>query len=93
MSKTTFHSDIIMGEQYRDGQTGFEGVATGVFFYQFGCERVNLEAFDKSQNDIRSLTFDAPRLTHIATGKKATTTRTGGPGIGNERRSDSGAMR
>jgi hypothetical protein len=86
-------SDITLGERYRDDQSGFEGIATATYFYQFGCERVNLESFNKKTNDIVSLTFDAPRLTNVATGKKATVTRTGGPGLGNERRSDAGAIR
>jgi hypothetical protein len=81
-----YKSDIIMGETYRDTQTEFEGVATGVFFYQYGCERVNLEAYDPERKVIQAMGFDAPRLQHVATGKVAKVERTGGPGIGTESR-------
>lgn len=90
---TNYTSDIIVGDEYEDTQTAFKGIATAIYFYQYGCERVNLEAFDKKNQDIRSLTFDAPRLRHVKSGKVATVTRTGGPGNGNEARRDAGAMR
>ena len=90
---TTYQSDIILGEEYEDTQTAFRGIATATYFYQFGCERVNLEAYDKKTQDIRSLTFDAPRLRSVKSGKVAKTVRTGGPGLGNEARRDAGAQR
>lgn len=90
---STYTSDIILGDKYQDTQTDFEGVATAIYFYQYGCERVNLEAYDKKTKEIRSLAFDAPRLRHVNTGKVATVTRTGGPGNGREARDDRGAMR
>lgn len=89
----SYASDIILGDKYQDTQTEFEGTATAIYFYQYGCERVNLEAYDKKTKEIRSLTFDAPRLRSVKTGKIATVTRTGGPGNGNEARRDTGAMR
>lgn len=78
----SYASDVVLGDQYRDSQTGFEGVATAIYFYQYGCERVQVEAFDKKTQDIRSLAFDAPRLIHVKTGKAPKVTRTGGPGNG-----------
>lgn len=90
---TGYTSDIILGDEYEDTQTGYKGIATAIYFYQYGCERVNLEAFDKKTQDIRSLVFDSPRVRHVKSGKVATTNRTGGPGNGNEGRRDAGAMR
>lgn len=77
MSKQTYKTDIILGERYRDDQTGIEGTATAVSFYQYGCERVNLEAVVAGK--IEEYGFDAPRLTHIATQKRAESPRNGGP--------------
>lgn len=83
-TKEAYKSDIKLGEKYRDDQTGIEGTASSVHFYQYGCERVTLEAvIDKK---IEEYTFDAPRLVHIETERRATTERTGGP----ERFTDSG---
>jgi hypothetical protein len=86
MSKTTYKSDIVLGDTYRDDQTGFVGVATAAYFFQYGCERIQVEAFDKTTQNIRTNTFDAPRLTNMVTGKKATVDRNGGPGDPNEGR-------
>lgn len=82
---TNYKSDIKMGERYRDDQTGTEGVATGIHFYQFACERVTIE-FIHPQQGLQELTFDAPRLTSIKTGKTAEVTRTGGPARAGESR-------
>jgi hypothetical protein len=87
---TNFQSDIVLGETYVDTQTEFEGIATAIYFYQYGCERVQIEAFDKKTKDIRSLSFDAPRLKNKKTGKVAAVTRTGGPGTGLETRGNEG---
>ena len=84
MSKHKYASDITLGEKYRDDQTGVEGVAAAIHFFQHGCERVTLELLVKGE--LKEYTFDSPRLRHIATGRLATTTRTGGP----ERFTDSG---
>jgi hypothetical protein len=74
-------SDIILGERYKDNQTGIEGIATVTAFFQHGCERVTLE-FMRDQK-IEEVSFDAPRLTHVETGKTASVTKTGGPAKGN----------
>lgn len=79
--RNTYETDIILGEKYRDEQTGIEGTATAVYFYQHGCERVCLENVNRD-GELKEYAFDAPRLVHIATGKQATTTRTGGPAKG-----------
>lgn len=86
--KQRYETDIVMGETYRDVQTGLEGVATAIYFYQYGCERVTIETYDDRRKTIAGTTFDSPRLVHVKTGKQATTTRTGGPGNGFETRED-----
>lgn len=85
MSKKSYKSDIILGEKYKDEQTGFEGVATGVFFYQHACERICLETYDGVNKKVIEFTFDAPRLTSMKTGKKAQVNKTGGPERGGVR--------
>jgi hypothetical protein len=82
---TAYTSDVILGEKYRDDQTGLEGIATSVHFYQHACERVTLEYVHKQQG-LLEVTFDAPRLTSLATGRTARTTRTGGPARAGETR-------
>lgn len=82
----SYKSDIKLGEKYRDDQTGFEGVATVISFFQHGCERASLEIYDEVRKVIVEQSFDVPRLTHVGTGKTATTTRTGGPGDAVSRR-------
>jgi hypothetical protein len=72
-----YTSDITLGQRYRDPQTGIEGVATGVHFYQYGCERVSLETVVAGK--IEEYSFDAPRLLNIETQERARSTRTGGP--------------
>lgn len=84
MPKTTYKSDIILGERYRDPQTGIEGVATSAHFYQYACERIVLE-FVKPDGELQENTFDAPRLESVKTGKRAEVTKTGGPGSVHER--------
>lgn len=78
---TEYKSDIVLGEKYIDKQTGYEGVATSVSFFQHACERVVIEAFDDRRKQVIESVFDAPRLTHIKTQKVATTTKTGGPQV------------
>lgn len=80
-NKQNYESDIVLGDKYRDDQLGIEGVATSVHFYQFACERVNLELVTPD-GKIEEYTFDAPRLTHLPTGQKAETEKTGGPDRG-----------
>ena len=78
--KNSYASDIVLGERYRDEQTGIEGVATSVSFYQHACERVVLELVVEGK--IEEFVFDAPRLTHVETNRKATSEKTGGPDRG-----------
>lgn len=83
---TSYKSDVQLGERYRDEQTGFEGVATTVTFYQHACERVCIETYDAARQEIKEAVFDSPRLVSVKTGKAARTDRTGGPGLPNPQR-------
>lgn len=83
--KSTFKTDIKLGERYIDKQTGIQGVATSVHFYQHACERVCIE-FVKPDGELQEVMFDSPRLTSVATGKTATTEKTGGPARFGEKR-------
>jgi hypothetical protein len=78
--KTKYESDIVLGERYRDEQTGIEGVATIISFFQHACERVSLELVVDGK--IEEFTFDSPRLTRVSTGERATAEKTGGPDRG-----------
>lgn len=86
--KHSYETDIVLGELYIDTQTGYEGIATSIHFYQHACERVTLEAFESKTKQVRELTFDSPRLQHAKTKKQATTTKTGGPARAGERREE-----
>jgi hypothetical protein len=75
-----YGSDIKLGEKYRDPQTGIVGTATAVYFFQYACERVQLE-FVKTDGEMKEYVFDAPRLeTLTPVPKRARAERTGGPG-------------
>lgn len=76
--KHEYRSDVELGEKYRDPQTGIEGTATAVTFYQYACERVTLEW--ANDGEIQESSFDAPRLESVETGERVGATRTGGPG-------------
>lgn len=74
-----YNSDIELGERYRDDQTGIEGIATAIYFFQHACERVQLEYVNDKDGCLTELVFDAPRLVHIKTEKRARSDRPGGP--------------
>lgn len=75
---SSYETDIVLGRRYRDEQTGIWGVATAVTFFQYACERVQLEVV--VQGKIEEYGFDAPRLTDVETRETAQTERVGGPG-------------
>jgi hypothetical protein len=75
--KQKYGTDIELGKRYLDPQTGIEGTATAICFYQYACERVTLELV--VQGKIEEYVFDAPRLVSVETQEKARATRTGGP--------------
>ena len=73
-----YRTDVKLGERYRDPQTGIEGVATAVSFYQYACERVSIETVVGGK--IEEYGFDAPRLEHVGSRERPAQQRTGGPG-------------
>lgn len=77
--KHQYKSDVVLGEKYRDTQTGYEGIAIVAAFFQHGCERITLESYDAERKEIKEMSFDAPRLQSVKTGRQATSERTGGP--------------
>lgn len=76
--KQKYGSDVELGKRYRDPQTGIEGVATAITFYQYACERVSIETVVAGK--IEDYCFDAPRLEDAQTKERAGSQRTGGPG-------------
>lgn len=81
-----YKSDIKLGEKYVDEQTGIQGIATSIYFFQHACERVLLEYVNEKDGELKETVFDSPRLTHAKTGEKATTSRPGGPARNGEGR-------
>lgn len=82
-----YRSDITLGERYRDTQTGIEGVATSLHFYQHACERVTLEAVSGKTGELIEYAFDAPRVVAVAAPDVAIAQqRTGGPARAGETR-------
>jgi hypothetical protein len=80
---STYTADVVLGERYRDDQTGIEGTATAITFYQHGCERVSIETVVAGK--IEEYGFDAPRLTHTDTSQRVMSSgRPGGaqPAVG-----------
>lgn len=77
VTESQFVTDIVLGEKYRDEQTGIVGIATAVTFHQHACERVLIEYV--KDGELKELVFDSPRLVNIETGEKAATEKTGGP--------------
>ena len=75
--KHGYESDVVLGERYRDEQTGIEGIAVSVTFFQYACERIAIETV--IDRKIEEYVFDSPRLTHLESGKQATAEKTGGP--------------
>jgi len=77
---TTFNTEIELGQKYRDTATGFEGTASAVYFFQHGCERVNLKGLN-GQGELVEYVFDAPELEHRESGRKVELLekKTGGP--------------
>lgn len=78
-TKHSYESDVVLGESYQDKQTGIEGVATSVTFFQHACERVALELVVEGK--IEEYVFDAPRLVGPS-GHEVTAKEPGGPDRG-----------
>lgn len=75
-----YKSEVKLGKRYRDTDTGFEGVAGSVTFYQHGCERVVLKGTNL-QGELKEYSFDVPEVELVETGErlKVLEEKTGGP--------------
>lgn len=79
----TYRSDIVLGEKYRDPETGIEGKAVAIYFFEHACERVSIRyAHD---GDLKEATFDAPELENVETKIRPAQQATGGPDRGGAR--------
>lgn len=76
--KETYKSDIKLGEKYQDKTTELIGHCVAIHFYEHACERVTLRYVDNDKN-VREISFDAPELVHVESGKQAKAEKTGGP--------------
>lgn len=64
-----YQSDIQLGAEYRDRQTGVTGIAVVISFHQHSCERVVVETPVKDEgNEIKFYEFDSVRLEKVGQG-------------------------
>jgi hypothetical protein len=70
--KSSFDTDIVLGQKYRNKHTGFIGTAIAVYFYEHACERVCLTGMN-GHGEVVEYVFDALEVETVATAK------TGGP--------------
>lgn len=70
--RNSYKSDIVLGESYVDDQTGIQGIATAIYFFQHTCERVQIEYVNKKDGELKELVFDAPRLRHAKSSSEGT---------------------
>lgn len=80
---TAYNSEIQLGQRYRDINTGFEGTATVVSFFQHGCDRLTIKGMNK-QGEIVEYAFDSPEVELITADAppqpvKSLERKTGGP--------------
>ena len=60
-------NDVILGHRYMDPVSGWEGIATSLHSYMYGCTRVTLSGVD-SDGKPDEFTFDEPQLTLMGPG-------------------------
>lgn len=83
--KQSYKSDLKLGERYRDNTTGIEGALVAVHFYEHACERATIRYVD-NQKQVQEVSFDAPELVEVKTGRLAAVDRPGGPARAEGRR-------
>lgn len=79
----TYETPIILGHKYRDEQTGLQGTAIAVTFWQHSCERVIIEFVNEKDGKLEELTFDRPRMVPVEPerqSEKPPRRNNGGPG-------------
>lgn len=74
---------IEFGKTYRDPASGFEGVATALYFFKHGCLRIGLRGQNRTTGEPAEFTFDAPELVEVLPDRNEQPvpagTRKGGP--------------
>ena len=85
MGRSSYKTDLKLGERYRDNTTGVEGTLVAVHFYEHACERGTLRYVNRQQ-DVTEASFDAPELVRAATGVVARAAKPGGPARAEGRR-------
>ncbi len=73
--------EVVLGQQYQDPVSGWQGTATSFHSYVYGCRRVTVSGVDKDGKP-DEYTFDEPQLVWIGQGHFADTApleQTGGP--------------
>jgi hypothetical protein len=80
-AKSVFKTNIELGKKYRDKQTGYEGTAAAIYFFEHGCERVELKSLTRHSGELAIAVFDAPELVEVATEEPVTLVakKAGGP--------------
>lgn len=78
-------SDIVLGEEYKDKITGFQGIVTSKHSYINGCHQVGLSAKCGKGEQPKVYSFDVERIKRVGKGKAAEFTpdklsEPGGPG-------------
>lgn len=58
-----YESGVELGKWYKDKETGIEGRAVVVSFFEFACERVVLEY--TKEGEIKEVGFDVPRVVQV----------------------------
>lgn len=56
---------VVLGQQYRDKITGFQGIATARVEYLYGCVRIELEGHVSDLGDAKVVVVDEQRLTEV----------------------------
>jgi hypothetical protein len=78
---TSYSTEVVLGNKYRDTQTGIEGTAIAVTFWQHSCERVIIETVSAHDGKLEEYTFDSPRLELVSPpAKEYKKPANGGPG-------------
>lgn len=63
-----YPSGVELGKTYRDKDTGIQGRAVVISFFEHACERAVLEYV--KEGEIKEVGFDVPRLVEVADEEK-----------------------
>lgn len=77
MARKKDEAEIVLGKEYRDILSDFQGVAVSRHEYVHGCTRIGLQMC--KDGDIKEYMFDAPGLEAVVSGDRYMSSKTGGP--------------